>query len=97
MWRLFIFFGISLASVLMIVCTFVFYDILDEVNSRSSSDQQISPWFVNTKVFTVLSFHRNFFPDSGKRVKMWSFAIAAFCFFLLTISLGVVHYSGSGR
>jgi len=45
----------------------IFYMILGEVNGRSRSEEEISPWGVNTKLFMVLGRHRQFYPGSKLR------------------------------
>jgi hypothetical protein len=96
-WPLFITLGIGAASALLLAGNFAFYDVLEDVNSRSPIDQQIGPMWVNTKLFMVLQRHRKLFPHSALRTRMWSFMIAGFSLFLLTVALGLSHYSAVGR
>jgi hypothetical protein len=51
----------------IIVATCIFYTILGEVNGRLPSNEQISTWVVNDKVFFILRKHAEFYPDSNKR------------------------------
>jgi hypothetical protein len=74
---------LALAAICLGASNFVFYEILNEVNSKNPADQKINLWFVNLKIFSVLRHHRDFFPVSGKRVTMWSLAIAGWVLFLL--------------
>jgi hypothetical protein len=55
---------------LVILGSFFFYTILEEVNGRLPIDEQISMFGVNTKVFAVLRQHAQLFPSSRKRSQM---------------------------
>jgi hypothetical protein len=46
-------------------------EILDEVNTKLPSNQQISPIFVNWKAFDIQSQHAALFPSSKKRKQLY--------------------------
>ena len=56
-----------------------FYVMLGEVNGRRKPADQFSMFFVDAKVFQVISSHRELYPNSYKRKLMWS-----------TLTLGMV-------
>jgi len=67
-----------MAWALIVAANAVFNSILAEVNRMSSPDQQISPKWVRSKSGLVLQKHRDFFPESKKRLLSNLLALAAF-------------------
>jgi hypothetical protein len=80
---------------LVILANFVFYVMLGEVNARSPSDQQISMFGVNTKLFSIMRRHAELFPHSRKRVQMMTFFCAGAAIAVAGFAIAVAHYSGS--
>lgn len=60
-----------LAVSFVVVSCVTFYVMLGEVNGRRKPDEQFSMFFVDAKVFHVLSLHRELYPNSYKPKLMW--------------------------
>jgi hypothetical protein len=54
----------------------VLFTIVGEVNSQLSEDRKINPYTVTPRVFSVLRMHRELFPESKKRRRMWELTFA---------------------
>ena len=63
-------------AVLVFVANFMTFAIVEEINDRSSSDQQISMFFIQLKMGEIFRRHRELFPNSKKRRRSTIIGIA---------------------
>ena len=56
----------------------IFYKVLGEVNGKRDSQNQISAFFVDSRLFEVLSLHRQYYPESRKTLWVYLTAILGF-------------------
>ena len=54
------------------------YSMRDEVNRRLPKDAQIDFWGWRRREFAVLRLHREMYPESSKRWKMWVLALSGY-------------------
>ena len=52
---------------LIIVCNFMTFSIIEEINARGPSERQISWSFIQFKMDEILRRHKELFPNSAKR------------------------------
>lgn len=71
---------------LVVVSSMTFYAMLGEVNGRRKPDEQFSLFFVDAKVFEIISIHRQLYPNSYKRNLMWSTLIFGMILGLITLA-----------
>lgn len=58
--------------------TALFYSIRDEVNSRSSHEDQVRMFFLSGQVMAVVRRHSQLLPDSNKRRLLLAVTIASY-------------------
>jgi len=61
----------SAGVVLVVVSNFIVHKVVDEVNARSRVDQQIGMFFLQSKTGEILQRHRELFPDSSLRRRIY--------------------------
>ena len=66
----------------------IFYQILNEVNSRRPPEQQFSLIFASVRAFEITREHARLFPGSDKRKLMFACAGTGFALFLAVLLLG---------
>jgi hypothetical protein len=79
---------IILGAASLVTSNVIFYQILNEVNSRRPLEQQFSFIFAGARAFEVAREHARLFPGSDKRKLMFAWAGTGFALFLAALLLG---------
>ena len=69
--------------------TFVFYEMLGEVNGRSRSEDRIDASWASSVLFEVVRRHRQLYPSSRLRRRMVILYAAGFLLAVITTVIGV--------
>ena len=75
---------ISAGIACLITSNVIFYQILNEVNSKRPAEQQFGFIFVNVRAFEITGEHARLFPESRKRKLMYVWTGIGFALFLMT-------------
>lgn len=75
---------IAAGTACIITSNVIFYQILNDVNSRRPAEQQFGFFFVNVHAFEITGEHARLFPESQKRKLMYVWAGIGFALFLMT-------------
>jgi len=82
-----------LGLTLVVVSNFIAYTVIGEINGRSPADQQISMFFVQSRMGEILRRHRQLFPESPKRRRIYIVGISGlglmFIAFITAVSANV--------
>ena len=68
----------------------IFYQILDEVNSKLPPERQFSSIFVNVRSFAITGEHARLFPESQRRKLMYFWGGIGFALGLMALFSGSV-------
>ena len=79
------------ATACIITANVIFYQILDEVNSKRPAEQQFSFIFVNVRAFEITGEHARLFPESQKRKLMYTWAGVGFAIGLIAFISGATR------
>jgi hypothetical protein len=75
---------IAAGTACIITSNVIFYQILNEVNSKRPAEQQFGFIFVNVRAFEITGEHARLFPESRKRKLMYVWTGIGFALFLMT-------------
>jgi hypothetical protein len=81
---------IAAGTACIVTSNVIFYQILNEVNSRRPPAQQFSFIFVNVRAFEITGEHARLFPESQKRKLMYRWAGIGFALFLMVFFSGFI-------
>ena len=82
--------ALVIVFVVIVACNIVYSLVLREVNHDRTEPERISR-FENSRIFEALELHRDSYPQSTKRLMIWSLMGAGFLTIMAVVALDVFH------
>jgi hypothetical protein len=79
---------IATGAACLITSNVIFYQILNEVNSKRSPEQRFGFIFANVRFFEIMRDHARLFPESRNRGLMYMWTGIGFALLLMVLFLG---------